>query len=89
MRIEAISPLMSATNCQPIKSAKFAGRKAPETFMKEQTLAPQQDSFSHEDPFIYQKYQDACELAAKYKVVCDVLIRDKFQQLAQDGSCLA
>ncbi len=86
MKIQAISPLMSTINVQPIKPVEFKGKKTPVEFLKEETLA--QDTFTPSDPYIYEKYQAACDLAANYKVLCDALIADKFQQLAEDGYCI-
>ena len=80
MKIQAISPMMSAVGCQPIKPVKFGRNTVPQEFLKNQTFNDETDSFSPKET-LQQKYDLACRIAAYYKT--------KYEALLAEGNCLA
>ena len=82
MKVQAINPMVSTINCQPIRPVKFAGRNAAEDYMNEQILNNPEDSFSQsKTDILEQKYDLACRLAAYYK--------QKYEEIKNGDGCLA
>ncbi|MBQ9246544.1 hypothetical protein IJ182_09790 [bacterium] len=82
MKIQAISPVMSNMASQPIRPVSFAGRKAPEIYLKEQTFNDPDDFSSVTSKDTAEQQLDiACRIAAYYKT--------KYEQLLENGSCMA
>ncbi len=87
--IQAINPMMSAVNVQPIKPVSFGKHSVPETFLREQTFGNEEDSFTpSERHTMQQKYDLACRLAA-YNSRLAQEYKNKYTQLLEQGTCLA
>ena len=88
MKIQAINPLMSATNCQPLRPASFDRRNDSETYLKEQTFGDV-NSFTSSSPCdLDKKYDLACRFAA---LECQVAAyyKTQYEKLLQNGDCIA
>ncbi len=80
MKIQAISPMMSAINCQPIRPVKFGRKSVPQEFLINQTLSEDEDSLLTQE-ILKRKYYTACDIAAFYKT--------EYEKLLREGNCLA
>ena len=88
--IQAINPMLSAVNVQPIKPVSFGkNHSVPETFLREQTFGKDEDSYTSSDPrTMEQKYDIACRIAALNGILAREY-EEKYNQLLEQGTCLA